>query len=301
MNRLKKIVVGVDFSDCSANALSRAAAISQNNQGELHVIHVIDYLVLTDLKAVYRRNSEEVEAQVCQDMRNRLLQMVAKISPDVRPELDVVIGSPLDGLIRKVKAVEADLLVLGTRGQGGSEDTGTLAAKAIRKVPASVLLVEPHHTEPLRKVVVCIDFSPISDRLVQLAQLVVAPEGSIHLLHAYSPPWEKLHYKAPTPEATPNFREAFKIALEARLESYLEAVPAEKRQLFGFSLRESSGAAQGILAYLCGHQADLAVLGTKGRTNLRYMLMGSTAERVVRETPCSLLAAKLSDFRIDIE
>jgi nucleotide-binding universal stress UspA family protein len=39
-------------------------------------------------------------------------------------------------------------------------------------------------------------------------------------------------------------------------------------------------------------QADLVVLGHKGRTNLRYVLLGSTVERLLREVPCSVLVAR---------
>jgi hypothetical protein len=38
--------------------------------------------------------------------------------------------------------------------------------------------------------------------------------------------------------------------------------------------------------------ADLLVMGSQGRTRLSRMLMGSTAEKVVREMPCSVLMIK---------
>jgi len=44
---------------------------------------------------------------------------------------------------------------------------------------------------------------------------------------------------------------------------------------------------RGIAAYAKEHKADLLVLGTQGKTNLRSALLGSTAERVLRELPCS--------------
>jgi len=58
---------------------------------------------------------------------------------------------------------------------------------------------------------------------------------------------------------------------------------------------------RGIAAYAKEHRADLLVLGTQGKTNLRYALLGSTAERVLRELPCSALAAKPADFWIDLD
>jgi nucleotide-binding universal stress UspA family protein len=39
-------------------------------------------------------------------------------------------------------------------------------------------------------------------------------------------------------------------------------------------------------------QADLIVLGTHGRTGLARLLMGSTAEQVLRHAPCPVLAIK---------
>jgi nucleotide-binding universal stress UspA family protein len=39
-------------------------------------------------------------------------------------------------------------------------------------------------------------------------------------------------------------------------------------------------------------QVDLIIMGTHGRTNLQYVLLGSVAEKVVRLAPCPVLVAR---------
>jgi nucleotide-binding universal stress UspA family protein len=41
--------------------------------------------------------------------------------------------------------------------------------------------------------------------------------------------------------------------------------------------------------------ADMVVIGTRGRTGLGHMLLGSIAERVVQKAPCPVLTVKLRD------
>ncbi len=56
------------------------------------------------------------------------------------------------------------------------------------------------------------------------------------------------------------------------------------------------GQSGGIIEFTRQVAADLVVLGTRGRTKLRDMLLGSTADRVVREAPCSILTVKPEGF-----
>jgi nucleotide-binding universal stress UspA family protein len=55
--------------------------------------------------------------------------------------------------------------------------------------------------------------------------------------------------------------------------------------------------ARGIVEYATSTNADLVVIGTHGKSNLRYLLLGSTAERVLRHTGCSVLAVRPTDER----
>jgi len=51
--------------------------------------------------------------------------------------------------------------------------------------------------------------------------------------------------------------------------------------------------AQEIVHYVRDAGIDLIVMGTHGRTGLERVLMGSVAERVLRDAPCSVLVVKL--------
>ena len=53
--------------------------------------------------------------------------------------------------------------------------------------------------------------------------------------------------------------------------------------------------------YVEESSADLVVVGTRGRTGMRAILLGTVAERIVRESPCSVLAVKPDDFKYEID
>lgn len=200
-------------------------------------------------------------------------------------------STPLHEVLSRVRAVSADLLVAGARGcRAPIQGVGTLAAKFARKAPTKVLLVSEGCTDPFRKVVACVDFSPASQLVVQQALRVAGREGSeIHCLHVFDPPWRRLHYGAPTPQATPDFERQYTAALQGRLDEFVG-----KHE--GFNLRcvlfPMSSFGHGIAQYAKENHADLVIMGTRGQTSLRYLLLGSTAERLLRELPCSVLTVR---------
>ena len=52
------------------------------------------------------------------------------------------------------------------------------------------------------------------------------------------------------------------------------------------------GGVEGIVDYATDHKIDLIVVATHGRTGLQHALMGSVAERIVREAPCPVLTVR---------
>jgi len=53
-----------------------------------------------------------------------------------------------------------------------------------------------------------------------------------------------------------------------------------------------SGHRSGVLEFAALVNADLVAVGTRGRSNLRDVVLGSTAEKILRDSVCAVLAVK---------
>ena len=73
------------------------------------------------------------------------------------------------------------------------------------------------------------------------------------------------------------------------LEATLAASGVEHQVVHGIRGREAS---EEILDVAQQHRADLIVIGLRRRTPVGKLLMGSTAQRVLLEAPCPVLAVK---------
>jgi len=113
--------------------------------------------------------------------------------------------------------------------------------------------------------------------------------SQVHFLHVFDGPWKRLHYRAETPEASPDFQHRYRTLLEQRLKEFV-GDPAGVDPCF--TVFDAGSYVSGIAEYARQVKADLVVLGTKGRTNLKYMLLGLTVERLLREISCSVLTVK---------
>lgn len=55
-----------------------------------------------------------------------------------------------------------------------------------------------------------------------------------------------------------------------------------------------------IIRYARENNIDLIVLGTHGRSGLKYALLGSVAEKVVRKSPCPVLTIRHPDHAFEM-
>lgn len=146
----------------------------------------------------------------------------------------------------------------------------------------------------LENILCPIDFSDPSLTATQYALEFAKTFGArLHLLHViedpilYSPAFGGY---APNPEDT----EAW---ANTALENWIAPedagdVEIERRWLHGSPF-------VGIIQEAKKRNADLIVIGTHGRGFLAHILLGSVAERVVREAPCPVLTVRPEDFRYE--
>lgn len=294
MDLLKSIVVGVDFTACSHDALVQAIRLSEWNRADLHVVHVIDTLVIVELQESLSPLVVEMERTLVEDAKKAWAEFSADIPNAAKLDFAVAVNNPIIELTRRCRDRKADLLVLGAHGVTHDRGVGTLAGQLVRRGPSRTLLVRPGQTGPFRLVVVGIDFSEMSRRALEQAMRVAAEDDAqVHAVHVFRPPWKGLMFKPSNVDASPAAQAKHRDALRARLEEFCRPHdPQVQWTSPRFDLVENTSHGAGLVEYAKAAGADLVALGTRGKTNLRDVLLGSTAERVLRQAHCSILAVR---------
>lgn len=135
-----------------------------------------------------------------------------------------------------------------------------------------------------KKILFPTDFSTVSDEALKFATMLARDTGAkLVILHVEEPPTAygggDMYYGVPEPDTG-----ALKRMLEA-LKPDDAKVPYEQHLVLGSPADE-------IIEYAKREQVDMIVMASHGRTGIVRFLMGSVAERVVREAPCPVVTVK---------
>ena len=297
------IVVGTDFTACSAVALGQAIRIAAWSNAKIHVVHVIDTIVVIEFVTALSPTQQGIRESLVKDAENAWADFAKDIPGAAGLPIEVSINNRIVGILRRAREDKADLIVMGAFGNCAPEvGMGTVASACVRKSMTDVLLVRDTRPEsgnaPFKTIVAAVDFSPNSLRAVERAALFAAKDGAeLHLLHVFAASWHQLQYRAPTPLTLTLEQKQYRDGLERRLGEFCRPVlEAHSRLRAKTAVYDYSGHRSGIVEYAGKAGADLIVLGTRGRTNLRDLLLGSTAEKALAESKCSILAVKPEGF-----
>jgi len=291
MNKLKSILAGVDFSECSQAAMRQAVRMAHWNEARLQVLHCVEYVTLSDRAWASHIPQERLEREAVAEAQRSLHRWLAECEAGPHAQALVDLGTPIDRLIHHTGETSADLLVLGVTGFSMIPmGAGTLATKCLRKVPAKVMLVHERHSGPFRNIVAAVDFSEQSREAVTQALRVAAQdEAVVHFLHVFTGSWGRYALVPDAWEVDESKAVQYRQALEQRLREFVGDTAGRQCR---FTVVEASNHGHGIGEYARRIHADLVVLGAKGRSNLSYVLLGSTVERLLREIPCSALVVR---------
>ncbi|MDT7042816.1 universal stress protein [Candidatus Nitronereus thalassa] len=156
MTRFKKILVPVDFSSCSKEALHMAADLAALFDARLFLLHVIDTRPLENLRNMGLGSSNEEKAQM-KKLRHfaRLQARTLLQTPELRKlKIDRILseGKPFVEIIRTARTEKVDLIVRGSYG-GQTSDVGRIffgstAEQVVRTANCPVLCVPFLYKKP---------------------------------------------------------------------------------------------------------------------------------------------------------
>jgi nucleotide-binding universal stress UspA family protein len=140
-----------------------------------------------------------------------------------------------------------------------------------------------------KKILVPTDFSECSQAAVEYAvSLAKAFKGELSIFHVMEPMVYELDFSFVQPAGFPDLKDR----LSESLNKKLAPIQAEGISAEGFIF--SGEPSVEIIKFANSRQADLIVMGTRGRTGLAHVLLGSAAERVIQQAPCPVLAINAS-------
>jgi nucleotide-binding universal stress UspA family protein len=287
---VKRILVATDFSPHADRALAHALELAKLFGAELELF-TSAYVPPQALAAL----ALGMSPGLVDDARSEAAQKLGALAGTLRAR-DFRTGSsfstdePSVAICARAAELGVDLVVLGTRGHTGLAHVvfGSVAERVARLATAPVLTAHSDSPAPApyRCVLVPTDFSPDADAALAWARALVARTGGkLVLLHAYD--------LASLASASGALAAA---SVEKALAESGRQKLAELRATLGAGNVETVLSAArpdpAILETAERAGADLIAIGTRGRTGLAHVVLGSTAERVIRRAHAPVVTVK---------
>jgi nucleotide-binding universal stress UspA family protein len=297
---IRRILVPIDFSPESLKALRYAKRLGERFHAKLHLVHVV-----TPPLVLFPQPQQLLSPNFTEEMARNAIDRLEKIATEfslssARRQYTVRIGAPVGEISEAARITRAELIAIGTRGYTGLKRAflGSTTESVVRNAPCPLLVVrEKERGAPnqrsrnaalqVRKILVPLDFSEASRLGLEYA-LAFAQEfhATVVLFHSVFVT-EYLSGNAYTARYIPAPIATQTDYARAEMEKLREAI-ARKGGEVETKLALGSPVEQ-IAKYVTKAGVDLIITSTHGRSGLRRVFVGSTAERVVRYATCPVL------------
>ena len=134
--KLKKILLPVDFSECSTKALQYAIPFAKQFGAELVLLHVTEpYLQWSEVGPI--------ESPDAHDVREQMEALKQTVDDSIAVKTLVQTGHAAREIVTSATELNIDLIVISTHGYTGSTRLllGSIAEQVVRRAPCPVLVV----------------------------------------------------------------------------------------------------------------------------------------------------------------
>ena len=292
---INKILWASDGSMESDMALKYVELLASKYGSEIVGLSVVQPVDIERLKVPVDIKKELFSIQALLEKKeyNRINKALKQLELKAT-KLDVCIetGIPHKEILRVAKEEKVDLIAMGKRGLGLKDRIllGSNTNKVLRMANAPVLAVRHKKGDKIdiKKILVPTDLSELTSISLDFAiDIANRFNSTIYLLHTL-----ELHHSYEI--STSKIIEELRVLALKELQSYLNKIPKEKTK--GINIQEMVTlylrAWFGIVNFAEENGIDLIIMTTHGRKGLVRFMLGSTAEKVISESPCPVLTIK---------
>ena len=277
---MKKIIVPVDFSIYSENALQSAAFMAKQNNAEIVVVHMLE------LSHALINQSESASQQemifylkLAERKFNDFLQKdylsTLKVTPIIK---HFKIFSELDKLAKEEKA---DLIIMGSKGTSGLEEMfiGSNTEKVIRYANVPVLVVKENAiTKKVENVVFACDFTEEDiDPYVRAKALFKKLGCNLQLVYVNTP--------------TSKFKNSKEI--KEKMKAFFKNVNEDVNSIENVKVVADYSVEKGVLYFADESKADVIAVATHGRKGVSHFFEGSISEDIANHSKLPIISFKI--------
>jgi nucleotide-binding universal stress UspA family protein len=283
MGKYKKILVAIDGSESSRNALVQAFRFAVDEKCWITVTSVIppydgefEIVGVRDIRAALRKPCEDA------------LSDARKLAEQERVLIKTVVeeGEAHERIVDLADAENCDITIMGRRGLRAVERmlVGRVTARVIGHSQRDVLVVPNNTAVGWKTILFATDGSKYSalaaDRAIAFAK---SYGGELKVLSVVDVPTE---FYAEAPQAVEDLiRKAKGFVADVKKQAEASGVKAE-------TFVGEAEAHEAVNKLAEEQKADMIVIGSHGRTGLRRLLMGSVAEKVIGYATRPVLVVK---------
>jgi len=296
-------------------ALERAVTLAENNQANLTVIAVAKRVAAGIGTPEGGSISADLQAALVSAHEQNLESLIEPYRQRINVQAGVLIGTPFLEIIREVMRNGRDLVIKIAETWDWQERLfGSDDMHLLRKCPCPVWLIKPEALKTYRRILVAVDvddaYPPremelrraLNLQLLEMASSLALSEfAELHIVHAWHAIGESIMHsvfmKMPEDEIIA-YVEQDRLHHAANLDIFIHEVAGHDALDYlkprthlvkGWARKEIPVLAKQI-------EADLVVMGTVARTGVPGFIVGNTAETILNQIDCSVLAIKPPDF-----
>jgi len=321
MRRFKNILCVVEHGKESKSALDKAVTLAEHNQAELMVVDVIPRLSAGIGMPDGGPNSRDLRAAMVREHEARVASLIEPYRKRLDVKHSVLMGTSFLEIIRAVLRNGHDLVIKCPESPSwldrffSGDDMHLL-----RKCPCPVWLVKPEAPKTYQRILAAVDVGDnylqkeldtnhrLNVQILEMAtSLAISESAELHIVYAWDSSYEMI--------------EGFVMLSDTSEEKRADNIEQERRHHqwlvneFIRNLKANNNAVRDVIEYLQPRihlskgsareeipalakrlAVDCILMGTVARTGIPGFIIGNTAETILEQIECSVLAIKPPGF-----
>ncbi len=315
MRRFKNILLLADGDCWQDSALLKAVELAEHNQADLTIISPMN--IPNALYKLTDGDSRRFINAVMEAQQDLVEELAANASLRLNIKIKIIEGGIFPEIIHEVLRNDYDLVMKFAEEAGGLQDKifGSADMHLLRKCPCPVWIIHSTGKAKYKRIIAAVDVASengdetangLNKRILEIASSLALSEFSeLHIVHAWTA-WGESFLNTPRFRLAENdevadWVEQRRVADEEKMNDLMnrltETLSQETIDYIKPQLHIVKGEAQQVISDLVQEQqGNLVVMGTVARTGISGVIMGNTAESILNNIGCSVLAIKPPEF-----